>query len=59
MSKHKKRTIRQKMCDPAMCSDCLYICEGDFICERYQELVVSDWEPTENYMKCADGPSNN
>lgn len=41
------------------CFDCAfanYICEGDFLCDAYDDIpppvVVSDWQPTENYCKC-------
>lgn len=57
--KPKKKAPKSKLlCDPGVCDDCLYICEGDFLCEKYQEIVVSDWQPTENYLMCggaADG----
>lgn len=43
------------MCDPGMCDECMYIGEGDFLCEKHQEVVVSDWTPTENYLMCKPG----
>lgn len=45
---------KPRMCDPGMCEHCVYICEGDFICDKYAEsvMVVSDWEPTDDYLKC-------
>lgn len=48
----KKQKKNEVFCDPAVCNDCIYICEGDFLCEKYQEIVVGDWQPTENYMMC-------
>lgn len=57
-SKVKKRKMSKVvMCDPAVCDECLYICEGDFLCEKCQEIVVSDWEPTEFYMMCGGDPN--
>ncbi len=52
-----KATVRRKICDPALCRDCVYIGEGDFICERHVDdpdrvLVVEEFEPTENYLQC-------
>ena len=41
-----------KFCDPAICDCCQYIGEGDFLCDKHMEIVVSDWEPTENYLMC-------
>jgi hypothetical protein len=55
----KKRSVklkRPKMCDPAICSCCQYIGEGDFVCDKYMEIVVSDWEPTEDYLLCEQMP---
>lgn len=46
MAKKKK-----KICDPGMCDECLYIGEGDFLCEKHQTIVVSDWEPPEEGAK--------
>ena len=53
--KHKKvhgRTKPKKFCDPGVCDCCQYICEGDFLCDKYMEIVVSDWEPTESCLMC-------
>lgn len=52
MAKKKVRLKRPKMCDPAVCYCCQYIGEGDFLCDKYMEIVVSDWEPTEDYLLC-------
>lgn len=48
----KKRIVIS--CDPAVCDNCQYICEGDFICDRkpVPVMVVSDWEPTEDFLWC-------
>ena len=44
------------MCKLKMCQDCehcMYICEGDFICDMDEPvLVMEDFEPTEDYMYC-------
>lgn len=47
----------ERICDPAVCDSCLYIGEGDFICDKHIDdpsrvLVVDEWEPTENYLQC-------
>ena len=46
--------MAKKICDPARCGHCQYICEGDFICDKKEPpvMVVSDWNPTEEYMWC-------
>lgn len=50
--KGRRKPKPKKFCDPAVCDCCLYIGEGDFLCNQYMEIVVSDWEPTENYLMC-------
>lgn len=42
------------ICDPSFCESCLYIGEGDFLCERYTEIVIADWMPTENFLLCEE-----
>lgn len=57
MKKRKRTQHREKprMCDPGMCDHCIYIGEGDFICDDAPGrpvTVVEDWQPNENYMQC-------
>lgn len=40
------------ICDPCECDDCIYIDEGDFFCMREQEIVISDFVPTDEYLCC-------
>ena len=36
------------------CDHCIYIGEGDFICDAGEPfMVMSDWEPTDDYWNCA------
>jgi len=44
---------KEKTCDPSTCDYCQYIGEGDFLCDKYLEVVVEDWEPNENFLMCA------
>lgn len=37
-------------CNPDVCPYCQYIGEGDCLCEETGEIVLSDWEPTDEYM---------
>lgn len=37
-------------CNPDVCPHCQYIGDGDSLCEITQEIVLADWEPTEEYM---------
>ncbi len=48
----RKKSKPKRFCDPAVCDCCLYVGEGDFLCDKHMEIVVSDWEPTENYLMC-------
>ena len=56
MSKKVKPKKKQSkiFCDPAVCDNCQYICEGDFICDKkpVPVMVISDWEPTLDYAWC-------
>ena len=40
--------VERKRCDDT-CENCIYICEGDFICDIKNELVISDWIPLNNF----------
>ena len=49
----------KRKCDPGLCDHCIYIGDGDFICDRYPDengnpaiLVVENWMPNANYLKC-------
>lgn len=55
--KNKPARKKGKLCDPGLCDECLYIGEGDFVCERYiddpaRALVIDEFEPTENFLQC-------
>lgn len=55
--KRKKKRASTKICDPAACHHCTYIGEGDFMCDNHPDeavvLVISDWDPTEYFLHCA------
>lgn len=48
----KKKQRKTKMCDPGMCDECIYIGDGDFLCDKYQAFVVEDWEAGDDYLIC-------
>ena len=51
--RRKKKVSKQKnriYCNPDICPYCLYIGEGDSLCEELNEIVLADWEPTEYFM---------
>lgn len=37
-------------CNPDICPNCIYIGDGDSMCGMTNEIVLSGWEPTEEYM---------
>ena len=41
---------REMYSNPDVCPNCIYIGEGDSICDVTQEVVLEDWEPTDNFM---------
>lgn len=59
MSKKKKhRRPVLKTCDPNLCDHCMYLGEGDFVCDLHSlgpeetVFVMEDWEPTERFLQC-------
>ena len=56
MSRKRKKTYNrpkpEKFCDLGVCDCCQYIGEGDFLCDKHMEIVVSDWTPTESCPMC-------
>lgn len=47
--KHKKPDLERNCYN---CDHCQYICEGDYICDFNQDIVIADWEPTGNFNSC-------
>ena len=54
MSETISKKKKKRFCDPAVCDSCIYIGEGDFICDETMEVVVSDWKPTDKFLKCKE-----
>ena len=60
--KKKQRLIMRpslpKICDPNLCDHCMYLGEGDFVCDLHglgpeeTVFVMEDWEPTERFLQC-------
>ena len=51
-TRRSRNSEPKKFCDPSVCDCCQYVGEGDFLCDKHMEIVVSDWEQTENYLMC-------
>ena len=51
-----KRVKNRKPCTDMInchnCNNCTYIGEGDYICDMTTEVVISEWQPTEDYYSC-------
>ena len=56
MTQEKKRRHRRK--HPELnrncynCNHCQYIGEGDYICDMSNDIVIADWQPSEDYNSC-------
>ena len=46
--RHKRKP--KIYCEPSICDNCIYIGEGDSICEITHEIVLDEWVPTAAYM---------
>ena len=42
--------MAQIFCAPSACPNCQYVGDGGFLCDETMNIVVEDWEPTEDYM---------
>lgn len=49
MKKHKKDTT-PKIC--STCDNCIYIGEGDYLCDVNMVLVMEEHQPNDNYDYC-------
>ena len=52
----KKHNKRNRICGD-LCPDCLYICEGDYLCDsdKFDEpaIVLTEFSsPTTDYLRC-------
>jgi len=51
MGKRKrKKHRRERQC--FSCDHCVYIGEGGYICDLTNDVVIDDWEPTEDFNSC-------
>ena len=52
----KKAKIKHKVCTPEECEHCMYIGEGDFVCDLNDDYktVIEDFEQTEDYLRCKE-----
>lgn len=49
----KKATTKKKNISCIDCDHCVYMCEGDFICDANEPVLIQeDFCPNENYFYC-------
>lgn len=49
--KRKKNKIKTtRICNE--CVNCVYIGEGDSICDENNEIVLEDWTPADDFLWC-------
>lgn len=34
------------------CNNCIYIGEGGYMCSMSNDIVIEDWQPTEDFNSC-------
>jgi len=51
VSKKKGKKVQAIFCNPDICDNCQYIGEGDSLCDATGNIVLSDWEATDDFMK--------
>lgn len=51
MGKHKRKNPElNKNC--YNCNNCEYIGDGGYICSMSNDIVIEDWQPTEDFNSC-------
>ena len=51
MSKRKRKHPECKR-NCHNCNNCVYIGEGDYMCSMSNDIVIENWQPTEDYYSC-------
>ena len=49
------KRVKQKLKKPVTCEhceNCIYLGDGDFLCDELERLVIEDWNPVE--FPCED-----
>jgi hypothetical protein len=50
MSKRKRKNGQPNNCE--YCEHCIYVGEGGYMCDMSNEIVIDDFEPTEDFYMC-------
>lgn len=48
--KNRKSEMEQRNC--YNCGHCVYIGEGDYICDMSHGIVMEDWIPADDFYSC-------
>lgn len=51
MSK-RKRNPKDRLKNCHCCDHCIYVGEGGYMCDVHNEIVIDDFEPTEEFYMC-------
>lgn len=51
MKENKPKPITKKR-NCGTCDHCVYLGEGDHMCDLDNEIVINEWEPTDEYYHC-------
>ena len=57
MSERKHKRKRKNPDYPQncyVCEHCVYVGEGGYICDMSNDVVIEDWQPTDDFY-CCDG----
>ncbi len=54
MSKRKHKKAEHQGCDRNCynCNNCEYVGEGGYMCSMSNDIVIEDWQPTEDFNSC-------
>lgn len=50
--KKKKRKHSENNRNCYNCNNCTYIGEGGYLCCMNNDIVIEDWQPTEDFNSC-------
>lgn len=50
--KNNEPDRKPQFCDPGACDLCEAVEYGTFMCNRSQQIVVENWQPTRHHLKC-------
>jgi hypothetical protein len=52
MSKKKRKHLNPEQKNCYYCEHCIYLGEGGYMCGMNNDIVIEDWQPTEDFNSC-------